>query len=343
MTRYVGTVEMAQLLRRLGPDTVLRRLAACLHADFLRWPEFDLAPRLASHFPHGVIELMPVCDGRLYAFKFVNGHPGNPRTGRQTVVAFGALADVATGYPVLVSEMTVLTALRTAATSALAASFLARPGSRSMALIGTGAQAEFQALAFKAILGITEIRLFDIDARAVAKARANLEGRGLQLVCAGTVAEAVAGADIVTTATADKARATILSADLVESGQHLNAIGGDCPGKTELERDILARARTVVEYAPQTRIEGEIQQMPADYPVTELWRVLRGEAPGRERAEDITLFDSVGFAMEDFSALRCLLNLAGTGPDLDLVPMPDDPRDLFGSVFTAGTGSERAA
>ncbi|PXW66936.1 ornithine cyclodeaminase [Methylobacterium sp. B4] len=343
MTRYVGTVEMAQLLRRLGPDTVLRRLAACLHADFLRWPEFDLAPRLASHFPHGVIELMPVCDGRLYAFKFVNGHPGNPRSGRQTVVAFGALADVTTGYPVLVSEMTVLTALRTAATSALAASFLARPGSRSMALIGTGAQAEFQALAFKAICGITEVRLFDIDAQAVAKARANLEGRGLRLVCAETVAEAVAGADIVTTATADKARVAILTADLVESGQHLNAIGGDCPGKTELQRDILVRARTVVEYAPQTRIEGEIQQMPADYPVTELWRVLRGEAPGRERAGDITLFDSVGFALEDFSALRCLLDLAGSGPDLDLVPMPDDPKDLFGSVFTAGIDSERAA
>lgn len=343
VTRYIGTREMAALLRREGPEMLLRRLVASLRADFLRWPDFDLAPRLASHSAGGVIELMPISDARSYAFKFVNGHPGNPHSGKQTVVAFGVLADVATGYPLLISEMTVLTALRTAATSALAASVLARPDSRSMALIGTGAQAEFQALAFKAVLGLGEIRLFDVDPRAMEKARANLAGLGLRLVCAGSVAEAVAGADIVTTATADKARATILTPDLIEPGQHLNAIGGDCPGKTELHAAILQRARTVVEYEPQTRIEGEIQQMSADYPVTELWRVLRGDAPGRVGDAEITLFDSVGFALEDFSALRCLREIAGAGPDLDLIPEADDPKDLFGSVFSKGGAFERAA
>lgn len=343
MTRYIGTGEMADLLRREGVEPILRRLVAGLRSDFRRWPDFDLAPRLANHSAGGVIELMPIADARTYSFKFVNGHPGNTRLGKQTVVAFGVLADMATGYPLLVSEMTVLTALRTAATSALAASVLARPGSRSMALIGTGAQAEFQALAFKTVIGIDEIRLFDVDPAAVAKARANLDDCGLRLVCAGSVAEAVAGADIVTTATADKARATILSPDLVEPGQHLNAIGGDCPGKTELHADILRRTRTVVEYEPQTRIEGEIQQMPADYPVAELWRVLRGEASGRVAAADITLFDSVGFALEDFSALHCLRQIAGAGPDLDLIPDVSDPKDLFGSVFSRGAAFERAA
>lgn len=211
VTRYIGSGEMAALLRREGPEPILRRLIDELRADFLRWPEFDLAPRLASHSAGGVIELMPIADAQLYSFKFVNGHPGNTRLGKQTVVAFGMLADVATGYPLLICEMSLLTALRTAATSALAASRLARPESRSMALIGTGAQAEFQALAFKLALGISEIRLFDLDPAAMAKARANLEGHGLRLVCAHSIAEAVAGADIVTTATADKTRATILT------------------------------------------------------------------------------------------------------------------------------------
>lgn len=344
MTRYIGVDEMGALLRREGPETVLERLAAYLRVDFLRWPEFDLAPRLANLSPGGVIELMPVCDRETYAFKFVNGHPGNTGQGKLTVAAFGVLADVATGYPRLVCEMTILTALRTAATSALAARALARPDSRTMALIGTGAQAEFQALAFKALVGIEEIRLFDIDAGAMAKAWANLEGRGLAITCAGSVAEAVAGADIVTTATADKARATILAPDLVEPGQHLNAIGGDCPGKTELHADTLGRARTFVEYAPQTRIEGEIQQMPPSYPVTELWRVLAGQAPGRTGPEEVTLFDSVGFALEDFSALRCIRDLAGAGPRLDLVPDVADPKDLFGTVLgRGGRGLDRAA
>ncbi|CAO4150329.1 ornithine cyclodeaminase [Methylorubrum aminovorans] len=343
MIRYVGTREMADLLRREGPDAILRRLIASLRADFLRWPEFDLAPRLASHSAGGVIELMPIADAEFYSFKFVNGHPGNTRLGKQTVVAFGVLADVATGYPLLICEMSVLTALRTAATSALAASYLARPESRSMALIGTGAQAEFQALAFRLAFGIGEIRLFDLDPAAVAKARTHLEGHGLKIVCAKSVDEAVAGADILTTATADKTRATILTPDLVEPGQHLNAIGGDCPGKTELHPDIVARARTIVEYEPQSRIEGEIQQMPPDYPVTELWRVLRGDAPGRVGRDEITLFDSVGFALEDLSALRILREIAGLGPGLDLIPEPENPKDLFGSVFSRGHAFERAA
>ncbi len=344
MTRYIGVGEMAALIRREGPEKVLRKLALYLRTDFARWPEFDLAPRPASHSPLGVIELMPVADAKTYAFKFVNGHPGNPSQGKLTVAAFGVLADVATGYPLLVSEMTILTALRTAATSALAASLLARPDSRSMALIGAGAQAEFQALAFKAVLGIEEIRLYDIDPAAMAKVRGNLEGSGLRILLADCVAQAVRGADIITTATADKTRATILTPDLVAPGQHINGIGGDCPGKTELHAGILERARTFVEFEPQTRIEGEIQQMPAAYPVTELWRVVTGEAPGRVANDTITLFDSVGFALEDFSALRCIRDLAGAGRELDLVPQVEDPKDLFGCLAQSGpAGLGRAA
>jgi len=90
-----------------------------------------------------------------------------------------------------------------------------------------------------------------------------------------------------------------------------------------------------VEYTPQTRIEGEIQQMPPEYPVTEMWKVINGQAIGRRDAGQITLFDSVGFATEDFSALRYIRSkLTGTGlyQDLDMIADPDDPRDLFGML-----------
>jgi len=116
---------------------------------------------------------------------------------------------------------------------------------------------------------------------------------------------------------------------------HLNAVGGDCPGKTEIDPALLARARVVVEYEPQTRIEGEIQQLAPDFPVTELWRILAGHAPGRRDPAEITLFDSVGFALEDFSALRYLRERAlgqGIGRPLELVAMPADPKDLFGTI-----------
>jgi ornithine cyclodeaminase len=96
-----------------------------------------------------------------------------------------------------------------------------------------------------------------------------------------------------------------------------------------------------VEYPPQTRIEGEIQQLDADHPVTELWQVITGQTPGRRDARQITLFDSVGFAIEDFSALRYVRdNIRGTAfyTDLDLLADPDDPRDLFGMVQRAQPG-----
>ena len=179
--------------------------------------------------------------------------------------------------------MTILTARRTAATSAMAARFLAPAGSRVMALIGNGAQ-------------------------------------------------------IITTVTADKNYATILTDNMVGAGVHINGVGGDCPGKTELHRDIRLRASIFVEYPPQTRIEGEIQQLDPDHPVTELWQLMTGAAPGRQSAREVTLFDNVGFAIEDFAALRYVRSkLAETGlfTQLDLIADPDDPRDLYGMLLRA--------
>ena len=333
MTHFIDIASLLALLQQRGPERFLRELADELHADFIRWNDFDKSPRTAAHSQLGVIELMPVSDATTYAFKYVNGHPANTANGLPTVMAFGVLADMATGYPVLLSELTLTTALRTAATSALAARALARPGARSMALIGNGSQSEFQALAFHAMLGINEIRLFDIDAKATAKLAANLKAfPAITVILAGSVAEAVKGADIVTTVTADKAYATILTDDMIEPGMHLNAVGGDCPGKTELDRRIVERARVIVEYEPQSRIEGEIQHMPEDSPVTELWQVINGQKPGRENARQVTLFDSVGFAIEDYSALRYVLDVTealGIGSELELVPDLADPKDLF--------------
>ena len=335
---FVSVDRMMKLVLHLGVERVLRDLEAEIEADFRRWPLFDKTPRIASHSDVGVIELMPTSDGETYGFKYVNGHPSNMKKGLQTVTAFGLLADVATGYPVLLSEMTILTALRTAATSAMAAKWLAPKGATTMALIGNGAQSEFQALAFKAICGLTEMRLYDIDPAATAKCAKNLAGSGLRIVPCATAEEAILGAQVITTVTADKTNATILTDNMLGSGIHINGVGGDCPGKTELHRDILMRSSIFVEYPAQTRVEGEIQQLAPEHPVTELWQVIAGQVPGRTSAAQVTLFDSVGFAIEDFAALRYVLAQAkttGLYENLDMIADPDDPRDLYGMVLRA--------
>jgi ornithine cyclodeaminase len=331
-TLYLSAPAVVELVRRQGLRACLQGIADNIQADFLRWADFDKTARVASHSRQGVIELMPIADEVTYSFKYVNGHPGNTRLGLSTVMAFGVLADVATGMPLLLSELTLTTALRTAAMSAVAARALARPGSRSMALIGNGAQSEFQALAFHHLLGITELRLFDTDGEATRKLLANLSDLPVTVRVCTSVAEAVRGADIVTTVTADKAKATIITPDMVEPGMHINAVGGDCPGKTELHPDVLRGAAVFVEYAPQTRVEGDIQQMPSDFAVTELWEVLSQRQAGRTSATQVTVFDSVGFALEDFSALRYMRDTAlalGMGERMALIPALDDPKDLF--------------
>jgi ornithine cyclodeaminase len=335
---FVSVQNMMQLVLDTGVERMLASLADYIEEDFRRWELFDKTPRIASHSPEGVIELMPTSDGVTYGFKYVNGHPKNMRDGRQTVTAFGVLADVDTGYPVLLTEMTLLTALRTAAMSAVAAKYLAPKNSRTMAMIGNGAQCEFQGLAFKTICGIDTVRLYDIDPVATMKAAANLHASGLTIISCNSAEQAVEGAQIITTCTADKQYATILTDNMVGSGVHLNAIGGDCPGKTELHRDILLRSDIFVEYPPQTRIEGEIQQLDADHPVTELWRVMTGAVLGRTDERQVTLFDSVGFAIEDFSALRYVndrIRESAHFTSLDLVADPDEPRDLFGMLLRA--------
>jgi ornithine cyclodeaminase len=352
MVDYIGVHRVQALVRERGTAEFLAGLTREIEADYRRWKSFEKSPRHATHSPLGVIELMPASDGRQYTFKYVNGHPKNTAKGLLTVMAFGVLADVETGYPLAVSEMTLTTALRTAATSVVAARALARRDSRVMALIGNGAQSEFQAIAFHDQLGVREVRLYDIDPRATDKLAANLAGEslpGLRVVRCASVAEAVTGADIVTTITADKRNAIILTPEMIRPGMHLNAVGGDCPGKTELHPDILRRedVRVVVEYEAQSRIEGEVQQMPADFPVVELTEVLAGRRQARTNERDVTIFDSVGFALEDFSALRYVYRLhrerRGERLDIDLIPDLQNPKDLFSLIGSHRSLRERPA
>ncbi|MEQ9108490.1 MAG: ornithine cyclodeaminase [Limnobacter sp.] len=332
-TPFLSAHSAAALISRQGLAHCLRGMRHAIEHDFKRWEQFEKSARLASYSAQGVIEVMPISDRQTYGFKYVNGHPNNHRHELPTVMAFGMLADVKTGLPMFISELTLITALRTAATSVLAAGHLVKPGSRSMALIGNGAQSEFQAVAFHEALGIDRFYLYDTDLSATDRLARHLNELGFHVTRCKSVAQAVARADVITTGTASKTRANVLTMDMLKPGVHINAIGGDCPGKTELHPDVLRHARVCVEYEPQTRIEGDIQQMPSDFPVIQLWEVLTGFALGRTHADQITVFDSVGFALEDFSALRYMHQLAQDHGELEylsLIPELPDPKNLYG-------------
>ena len=109
MTRFVDVPTMSRLVEEIGVPRFIGELADAIEADFVRWADFDKCARVANHSDIGVIELMPVSNAMHYAFKYVNGHPSNTAQGLYTVMAFGVLAEVETGYPVILSELTVAT------------------------------------------------------------------------------------------------------------------------------------------------------------------------------------------------------------------------------------------
>ena len=335
-TKYIDLPTMAKYLKSVGAETVIKRLVPYLEEDYKRWNDFDKVPRMAHHSPVGVIELMPIGDSKTYSFKYVNGHPENPKHNFLTVMAIGVLAEVCTGFPLLLSELTLTTAVRTAATSVMAAKYLAKPNPKKMALIGNGCQSEFQALGFHHILGVEEIYCYDVDPAATDKLMDNLKDvKGLKLIKCSSTKEACKGVDIITTITADKKNAIIITPDMVEPGMHINAVGGDCPGKTELDSKVLFMGDVYVEFEPQSRIEGEIQHMDDNFKVTEIWNVIKTGKPINRKQDEITIFDSVGFALEDFSILRLMYDIAkdeNVGIPQELVPVLKNPKNLYGML-----------
>lgn len=328
---------IAQWLKDQGLANVFPGIIDHLEADFRRWPDFHKSARHATYYPDGVIELMPCADQDYYAFKYVNGHPNNPALGKLNVLALGVLADAHTGYPLLISEMTLLTAVRTAATAALAARYLARQDSQRIALIGTGAQAEFVTWALSTQYQGCQVHYYDTDPQAMRKYHDNLAASSIPVFPADSIAAAIHDADIIVTATAAKCRADLIQSVMLSPGQCYLGLGGDCPGKSEFSPEVLQQCKIVVEYLPQSLVEGEIQNLGPDSVHAELWELIAGTKKGRATPVEITLFDSVGFALEDYSILTWLYKLAENGdirPESVLAIVPDlaDPKDLYGLV-----------
>lgn len=327
--------SIQSIIQSIGLRDFYLKLIYQLEDDFSHWQNFYKSPRHATHYDHGVIELMPCSDENLYSFKFVNGHPQNTKDGKLCVAAMGLLADVESGYTLMISEMTLLTAIRTAAVAAMGAKYLARPNSKTLAIIGTGAQSEFQAMAMQAVLPIEEVRIYDTDASAMNKFKQNLTANFKSIVKCKSVSEAIKNSDIIITATAAKKNACLFTEKEIKPGTHIHAMGGDGPGKTELGASLLKQGKLVVEFTEQSLIEGEIQQLDAKHIYAELWQIIKLEKPGRENDNEVTIFDSVGFALEDLSTLKMVYQLAqklNFGEDIYLTPDLDDPKDLYSLI-----------
>jgi ornithine cyclodeaminase len=334
--------EINAIIHKLGLTNFYLQLLDNLTEDFTNWHLFQKCSRNAMYVEGGVIELMPICNDKYYSFKYVNGHPLNPLHGKLNIISIGMLAEVATGYPLMLASMNILTAIRTAAVSALSSKYLARKSSKKIAIIGCGAQSEFQVLAHHALLNLDEVRCFDVSSDAMQRLSRNLDSESFKFIQAKNCKDAITGADIIITTTSVKGKHKVLDLQSLSPGQHICGIGGDSPGKTELDPEILKHAKVVVEYFPQSSEEGEIQNLgnkASNIVYAELWEIISNIKLGRVDDDEITVFDSVGFALEDFSVLKLCYKLAKKfkyGQEIDFVPYSlDDCKDLYG-LFLRG-------
>ncbi len=341
--RLLTCGDVVEVVNRVGLFKFMDEMISRVEEAFRRWHSFRMVPRVSFHYPQGVMEAMPVSDDRYYAVKVVNGHPKNPGRNLLTVVAVGLLAEVETGYPLMLCDATLLTAFRTAAASAVATKYLARPNSKVLGVVGTGSQAEFQCVAISRVLPISEVVFYDVDQLAMDKFESNVQRIGLG-TCWAPSAEAVASAaDVLVTATAARGKQKVISREHVKPGMHINAIGGDAPGKTELDPQILVDAKIVVEYLEQAAVEGEVQNVGPEKVYAELWEIVTGAKKGRVSEQEITVFDSVGIALEDWAALTYIYEKAqefDLGTSIGLLPRLSNPKNLF-SLLSSSTNVGR--
>jgi alanine dehydrogenase len=279
--------------------------------------------------PPGDALFMPSCMpsiGRI-GVKAITLFGGNPARGLPMLQAVMLMLDAETGAPLALIDGNVLTAIRTGAASGAATDALARRDASVAAIFGAGLQARTQLEAVCSVRPVRDARVYDVrpePARSFAADMSTL--LGIRVLPAETPTEALAGADIVCTATTSR-EPVFDDADL-EGGTHINAVGSYKPDVRELPGQTVARAVVVVDRISDAMAEAGDLVVPlteglfgADHIATELGDVLAGRAPGRESAEQITLFKSVGVAVQDLAAADRLLRRAerdGLGVEVSL-------------------------
>ncbi|MBV9859986.1 MAG: ornithine cyclodeaminase family protein [Alphaproteobacteria bacterium] len=265
----------------------------------------------------GTLLLMPAWQpGGPIGVKLVTVFPDNAARGLASVQASYVLLDGTTGTTLAFIDGTALTLRRTAAASALAARFLARADAARLLMVGTGALAPHLVAAHAAVRPLRDIRIWGRDPAKAGALAEHLSGKGWPATAAGELADEAAQADVISCATL--AREPLIAGRWLRPGTHLDLVGGFTPDMREADDEAIRRAAVFVDTRGGALTEaGDIVQPIRSGALTperiagDLFDLLRGTAPGRRAADEITVFKSVGTALEDLAAARLLIARLG--------------------------------
>lgn len=286
--------------------------------------EVTLPPRLRmdASSENGLALVMPCYSAsqKLFSMKFITLFADNHRRGLPLIQSTVLISDGSTGVPLAVIDGASLTSLRTGAASGLATDLLARPEAAAVAILGAGVQARTQLEAVASVRRIQRVRVFDRNTESAERFAAEMRQQlGLATACAASPAEAVERADIICTATTSTT--PVFDDHALKPGAHINAVGVFHPDMAEVPAATVRRARVVVDHRPSALEEAGDLLLPlgagligAEHFSVELGQIVLGLKPGRTAANEITLFKSVGVAIQDLcAASRALANAQRLG------------------------------
>jgi L-lysine cyclodeaminase len=341
-TRVLGAADIALLVRLRGLDAVMIELIDRMRDTIAAYdPQRCIAPvRAGFQYQEpasGLIEWMPVMDlGRIVSVKTVGYHPSNPLTRAiPSVIATTSLYDPATGRLSAILDATLLTALRTGAAAAVATDVLAVEGPVVVGVLGCGAQAVSQLHAIDKVRHIERVLAFDVDGDAAASFARRLQflDRPVKTVSAAERELLLTETDVLVTATTVEVGGGPVIADGAHRPWlHVNAIGSDFPGKQELPSALLRRAIICPDVPEQCRAEGEAQWVPGQTLGPDLAALVQQASDFVSLREQLTVFDSTGWSLEDMVVAEMMLDHAaalGIGTSVELQATGGDPRDPY--------------
>ncbi len=296
--------EVKKAIDDLGPESILVSVEKAFRS--LSEGDAEMPPKSYVIADKGDFRAMPGRIGQDVGVKWVNSHPENPeKYGLPSVMGLIIYSDIKTGYPLAIMDGTLITQYRTGAAGGIASRYLANPGSRSLGIIGCGTQAVTQFLFINHVMEIRHVKLHDVRRENARKLQSTISSINPGCNIEITDVRRACNADIVVTTT--PSRSPIVKHEWIREGTHINAIGADAEGKQELDPEILRRAKIVVDEIRQASHSGEINVPLKEGIISEnnihaeLGEIISGRKKGREREDEITVFDSTGLAIQDIA------------------------------------------
>jgi len=340
-TLILTAKDVEKIIHHVGIDAIMDEMIRRLEAAITAFDPGKTIIPVRSGFQYekpqnGLIEWMPLLQlGDKVMMKMVGYHPENPDHQQMpTILSNIAAYDTNTGHLIGIVDGVLLTALRTGASSAVASKYMGSPSSITLGMIGCGAQAITQLHALSREFRFREILVYDVSAATVLSFKERSAVLGLKAaIKATTIDELVEAADILVTATTVEVGAGPLFEDLPTKPHiHVNAVGSDFPGKTEIPVDLLRASLVVPDFKEQAVLEGECQQLKKAEIGPGWVEVIQGHQGYRNLKKSRTVFDSTGWPLEDLVAMEMFLEYGqelGLGETVIIEHLSEDVKNPY--------------